>query len=134
VEKENYVEFNNTRFFYDLKEKITIVKTLYSKHYNQLENKETVVAKSNGQNLVLSSLLLLDPTYKMECEKVKLNSTNKELDNSFAYSLYNSKNTFTLLFTRKNEIAGIDLITSSKLKGYGRLITSFNGDYQVIKG
>ncbi len=133
-QKENYIKYNNTRFYCDLKEETTIVKTLYSKHYNQLENKETVVAKSNGQNLVLSSLLLLDPTYKMECEKIRLNSDNKELDNSFAFSLYNDTNTFNLLFTMENEIAGVDLITSSKLKGYGRLITSFNDNYQVIKG
>lgn len=129
----NFIKYGDSKLWFDeQKEMSNIHTTSYSKHYNSLEEKETVVLASKGVELMLATVLTLKPEAKVSLEKLKLLKNNTNIENSYGIDIQSGADTIHMLATIRNEIYGIGFIKDSKMKGYGRIIASINGQYEAI--
>jgi Heparinase II/III-like protein. len=130
--KDDFIAYGKYRLYPDGKERVSLEKTPYSKHYNRLEEKLTVKAKSEGASTVLSAVLLLSPELRLEQEEVLVTSSGKPAEGGCAFHVFDEKDDIRLLFTGDCKISGVGFISGFGLKGYGRIIASVNGKYHVI--
>lgn len=128
---KNIAKYDKATLYLDDTE-LTKIDTLYSKHYNELSMKETVVGTTTASSKLLSAVILFDSVELFEKGKVHLVTNGKELENSLSYTIKVRGNELNLLYTTVNEIKGIDFITNDKVKGYGRIIVKLNDEYEAV--
>ncbi len=129
---ENTVKYKDATLYLDNNEKLEKKKTLYSKHYNQMLEKESIIATSKGKSIVRSAVMTFDKSTTVEQKKVYISSNNREIENSISYTVKLKSDEINLLFTAENEIKGVDFITNGNVKGYGRIIATFNEQYEAV--
>lgn len=130
---ENFIKYGDSKLWFEAqKEKLNMHATSYSKHYNSLEEKETVVLSSKGKELMLATVLTLHPGSKVSFEALQLLKDNSNIENGYGIEIKSGSDNIHMLATIRNEIYGIGLFKDSKMKGYGRIIASINGQYEAI--
>ncbi len=125
------VKFDNATIYLD-DDELVKCNTLYSKHYNELMEKETVIGTTFKRSCLLSSVVLFEKAHTFKRGKVHLSSNDKELDNSISYTIKVGDDELDLLYTTVNEIKGVDFITNGFVKGYGRLVVRLNDEYEAV--
>lgn len=132
VKNGSFFEYGTFFFHPDEKESVEETKTLYSRHYNLLEKKSTLVCKSNAADTTLCAFLTFSDKVNVTRCDVRLDSTEERIGDGYAFSLGFEDDVFDILYTPKNKIRGVDFIKNDRVKGYGRIIVSLNGQNHVI--
>lgn len=132
--ENNIVKFNNNNFtthvYFEEDSLIKSQKTLYSKHYNKIEEKESINVENNikGKTSLLSVINVNDSKIEIKEEAVlsmRYNTIFKKSEVR-AFSIKESNSSYTVLFSLEQCHEGVDLYKANNLVGFGKTLVFDN--------
>jgi hypothetical protein len=143
LEKENnFIYYSKKDFivsmYFENNSSIGIEETLYSKHYNKIERKQSL----NVENIIDNNTSLFNVisvgeskliVKELEVKSMRFNNNFKK-DEVRAFSIQQGSNKpYIVLFALKQCLDGVDMFKSVNLIGYGKTIVYNNGNLTKIE-